>query len=1147
MRAAGRAALVLVLGVILIVSLFVPRVASSPPVDSSRGVPFHSPREMARGASLPDNPANCSQGTNAIFQSPRTQGDNQTTLLSDYNTLGSEGGGTLYLSAGTFVLYKALDLDNYSNVSIQGAGQGKTVLSLPPSPVGLFAADNGTTVGRNNSSSVNFIEVGKIGSPINNFRMCDLSLDAQATSINETWYGSLIYDQSGGSHHVYSDISEDGFFGPWNEPDGLHILSFNASKPSTFAVGYVIENFEAVNYSYPDVPYPNSTSGFNFLNVGDVYNCTIDNVTGVGLLEFDNHPDPGCVFENLRVKGAMLIDPKVGGSWQGAVIENSTVTVNGTDANNALRTSVANKHGIYYSNMTGLRFDNDTFYGTVGDGHNMVDVENSTFWGGLNSTPAVFLNNRVVWVDDNGTRLHLPIAVDGSTTNGSQARLEGDTFEFPNGTYVYPGNSTLEDPFQLEVPVQTWSHDSLVIGGATTGYLFSAPNITLAANSSFIDDAYTSRGAGAPDNLTLLDASASPGFVDTGAVVSGLTNIEDNLPPSPPTGLAARSATPTSIALNWTAPAGPIDNYTIQVGLAADNLSYEWNSTGGNATSYTVGGLAQHTTFYFEVWAWTAVGESPSPSGLAQATTGVSLAAPTGLTGLAISSSAIHWSWTQAVGGALVNNTLSLFPGISCSGTATLFSTGVAATDWTTSGLTVATNYSAEVSAWNASGQGPQSECSSAATLGPPPAPTDLAGFAESSSAIEWTWTQSVGGGILNDTLHIYSGAVCSDSPLSSNSTGGPATSFTLGGLALGTTYSARVTSWNASGQSPPSSCVAATTQNVPPPPTRLTGFTPGPREVEWTWTQSTGGGILNNTVYSYLGPSCATPLYVNSTSGPATSLVLRALAVDTVYSARVTSWNASGESPPSSCAVATTESVPPAPTGLMGSDAGPGLVNWTWTQSTGGGIVNNTLYLYRGPSCVEFIATYSTGGPATYLNTGGLGTGTSYSAQLTSWNATGESPPSSCALVSTQNVPPPPSGLAGVALGPREIEWTWTQSTGGGILNDTVYLYTGPDCSTIFERNSTGGPRTSFAMGGLAVGIAYSAQVTSWNSSGQSPPSACAMGSTENVPPAPTDLAGFAPGPREIEWSWTQSAGGASSTTPCTCTRDRGVRPFSG
>jgi len=480
---------------------------------------------------LPTDPAQCSQGAHEISVSPSTP-NLSAVLVSDYNELGALGGGTIELGAGTYVLYEELEFAKYSNVSIQGTGIGRTILSMPPNPVGRFTADNGTPLGlwnytlgtAVNGSVVNFIAV-RGAAPINNFEMCALTLRAEANNASEDWDGSLLIDSSGGRHHVYSDIAEAGFFGPSTIPNGIHLQGFaNGSSGSD----YVVDDLSASNNSLPFEVYPGVRGGANFLNVGaSVVDCVIANVTAIGLFALEVAPPSGCVFENTAIDGHLLIDPLVGGSWGGTVFENVTIDSNSTAAPNAMGASIYGDSG--QSNFTGMRWVDDTFVGTVLFGENLDDVENSTFYGGLNATPAIFRGNTVVWTDTSPNRLLLPIRIDGSTTGGGSSVLTNDAFAFPNGTAQFPGTRELEDPFLLTVPTDVWWNDTLEIGGSTTGAVLSAPYLDLAANSSFSALTYRPLGGSSPATLNLLDLVGSPGFIDLGAEVTDLRLISDNL------------------------------------------------------------------------------------------------------------------------------------------------------------------------------------------------------------------------------------------------------------------------------------------------------------------------------------------------------------------------------------------------------------------------------------------------------------------------------------------------------------------------------------------------------------------------------------------------------------------------------------------
>ncbi len=96
-----------------------------------------------------------------------------------------------------------------------------------------------------------------------------------------------------------------------------------------------------------------------------------------------------------------------------------------------------------------------------------------------------------------------------------------------------------------------------------------------------------------------------------------------------------------------------------------------------------------------------------------------------------------------------------------------------------------------------------------------PAAPTGLTVGSVTASSIHVAWTQPGGGGIVNDTVYSTSTPGCTGR-LTAQSTGGPAVTATIGSLPSATTEYLDVTAWNATGQSPPSSCVAATTSSAP-------------------------------------------------------------------------------------------------------------------------------------------------------------------------------------------------------------------------------------------------------------------------------------------------------------------------------------------
>jgi len=712
-----------------------------------------SPRSAVRGPSVPSapgrvrdlaprhagseatqaNPANCSQGQQGIRVSPSTPAL-QTALLTDYDTLGAEGGGTIELEAGTFVLHATLVFRGYGNVSIQGAGVGKTILSLPSDPVGKFISTTGQKLGLWNytlghvvdGSVADFIRVDG-PTPINNFEMCSLTLRAEANNASEDWDGSLLFDSSGGYHHVYEDLAMSGFYGPSTIPNGIHLEDFSNSSRG---YDYVVDNVTADNNTLPFEYSPWVVGGPNFLNIGPIVNCTIENLTGIGLFAFELAPPQGCVVENVNVTGHVLIDPVVGGSWGNTLFQNLTVDSRNTAAPNAMGASVANGTSHGASTFTHMRWNRDTFYGNVLHGQNLVDIENSTFYGGLNGTPSIFTGNQVVMTDWSPNRVDLPIEIDGCPGGGMASNFSSNTFVFPNSTFKL-------DPFVLNVPLNSWWNDTIEIAGRSTGFLFRAPDITLAKASVFSNISYLSLGNGSPVSLTLLDLENSPGFVDLGATVGLLSQILNNLPqyaPTPPTDVRSLGLNTTTVHLAWNASQGNVTNYTVYAGTNASNLSLAFSA--GLGTEYFVGGLQPGTQYDFEVVAWNSSFPSAPSDPFEAATETLPQYAPgapsgLGVTGAGTTSVALNWS---APKGNVTNYTILV--GLADSDWSQRISAGLVL-DYNVSGLASNTTYFFAIVAWNASWSSPPSAAVSATTLpaatppptgttppSPPPAPS---------------------------------------------------------------------------------------------------------------------------------------------------------------------------------------------------------------------------------------------------------------------------------------------------------------------------------------------------------------------------------------------------------------------------------------
>jgi fibronectin type 3 domain-containing protein len=188
-----------------------------------------------------------------------------------------------------------------------------------------------------------------------------------------------------------------------------------------------------------------------------------------------------------------------------------------------------------------------------------------------------------------------------------------------------------------------------------------------------------STGTGAPSN----EASAAPAT---------------SAPPAP-----NLTATPgnSQVTLSWTTAAGAT-SYNVYEGTSSGGESTTPIATGVTATTYTVTGLTNGSTYYFEVAGVNSIGTG-TDSNQASATPALPPAppaAPTGLTASAGNAQATL-SWNASSGATSYN----VYQGTTSGGeSSTPIATGITATTYTVTGLTNGTTYFFTVAAVDAAG-----------------------------------------------------------------------------------------------------------------------------------------------------------------------------------------------------------------------------------------------------------------------------------------------------------------------------------------------------------------------------------------------------------------------------------------------------------
>jgi chitodextrinase len=284
--------------------------------------------------------------------------------------------------------------------------------------------------------------------------------------------------------------------------------------------------------------------------------------------------------------------------------------------------------------------------------------------------------------------------------------------------------------------------------------------------------------------------AAGNASAQSAAVSASTLAALDTQAPTVPTGLVGTAASSTQVNLTWnpsTDNVGVLGYY-----VYVNNIALTTTAT----TSFAHTGLAAGITYNYRVSAYDAAGNNSAwtatpvtvttpPAPDTQAPT-----VPTGMTATAVSPTQINLSWTASTDNVGI-------AGYRVYRTGVLLATLGAVTTYQNTGLAASTTYSYTVQAVDAAGNASaQSASASANTQAtgdttPPSVPTGLKGTAVSPTQINLTWKPSTDNvGVKGYYVYVNDVALATTT----------ARSFTHTGLSAGTTYSYRVSAYDAAG-----------------------------------------------------------------------------------------------------------------------------------------------------------------------------------------------------------------------------------------------------------------------------------------------------------------------------------------------------------
>jgi len=412
----------------------------------------------------------------------------------------------------------------------------------------------------------------------------------------------------------------------------------------------------------------------------------------------------------------------------------------------------------------------------------------------------------------------------------------------------------------------------------------------------------------------------------------------------------------------------------------------------------------------------------------------------------------------------------------------------------------------------------------------PPTAPTSLVATVVSPAQINLSWTASTDNvGVTGYKVERCQGAGCSNFAQIATPT---ATTLIDTGLTGSTSYSYRVRATDAAGNL--STYSAPATMATPAPtltaPSNLTATAASSTQINLTWTASTetGGTISGYLVERCSGAGCAN--FVQIATPTTTAYNDTGVSPSTSYSYRVRATDASNDlSPYSNTASSTTShNSPSAPTNLTATAAGPVQINLSWTASTeqGGTISQYLIERCQGAGCSNFaqVGTSAT----TSLNNAGLTASTSYTYRVRASDTLNNLGPYSSTATAVTAAPTltPPSGLTASAVGPSQIDLSWSASTetGGTISKYLVERCLGAGCTSFAQVGTS--TTTSFNDTALLGSTSYTYRVRATDAANNLSPYSSTATATTSAPilTAPSNLSATAASITQINLTWTAS-----------------------
>jgi large repetitive protein len=663
---------------------------------------------------------------------------------------------------------------------------------------------------------------------------------------------------------------------------------------------------------------------------------------------------------------------------------------------------------------------------------------------------------------------------------------------------------------------------------------------------------------------------AAENAAGTGAYTAPSTAIVPKARPGKP---VVASATPAdrSVALQWPAPAAngaAITNYLIR--FSTDSGANWTNAPDGVSalSTETVSGLANGTSYIFQVRAVNVVGEGEWSDSTTATVPRKQASAPQALAGTAGNEQVtLTWAAPTSDGGTAVTGYIVEYattvngpwqtptPELTLNGSST---TAVV------QGLKNGTGYFFQMAAITASGNLVGLSTKTTTAIVPvtiPGSPSNVSGTSKNASVLlTWSPPSSNGGTAITDyAIQFALSSSCSLSDPTDCSWGtfadgtSQSTSATVTGLTNGSSYTFRVAAVNKVGASTyAQSLLDVTPMTIPGIPGALSGVAADQSAtLNWSAPADNGGDALTNYVLTMSSNGGQAFTQVSRDPSTATSFLVNGLVNGTSYIFRVYAVNSVGQGTLFSTSPVIIPVTTPAQTSQPQCVPGDGVAKLTWSapantgvgasmvRGDGGSVITN----YQIQHSSNYNPSDGTGlwttvskvaNALTTWQVGGLSNGTGYVFRIFAINAVGTGDVSVVSSPCTpRTTPGTPSAITGtVGSGAVALSWTAPVSDGGSpVLYYVVQSF--KEGGSLWTTFSSGVSLVAndATVTGLTNGSRYKFRVAAVNAAG---PGAYFEDLTWYTPinqiKAPTNLIAT-PGDAFVKVTWTAPTTGLGET----------------